>query len=123
MHARRLWLIVGWALILLVIYLSVAPVAIHTNVEQGDKFMHALTYASLMGWFSNLYIMPSRRRSLAAAFVAMGIALEFVQGWTGYRTFDVADMLANTVGVAVGWTLAPPRLPNILHVVEDLLRR
>ena len=29
----------------------------------------------------------------------MGIALEFLQGMTGYRTFDVLDMAANAAGV------------------------
>ena len=33
----------------------------------------------------------------------MGVALEFIQGWTGYRTYDPFDMLANTIGVALGW--------------------
>ena len=55
---------------------------------------------------------------LAAAFVAMGIALEFIQGWTGYRDFEVADMLADAAGVAAGWALAPPRLPNLLRGIE-----
>ena len=29
----------------------------------------------------------------------MGIALEFIQEMTGYRTFDLLDMLANAAGV------------------------
>jgi glycopeptide antibiotics resistance protein len=33
----------------------------------------------------------------------MGIGLEFTQGWLGYRTYDPFDMLANTIGVALGW--------------------
>ena len=33
----------------------------------------------------------------------MGIGLEFIQGWLGYRTYDPFDMLANTIGVALGW--------------------
>ena len=34
--------------------------------------------------------------------LALGVALEFMQGWTDYRTFDVADMAADALGVAVG---------------------
>jgi glycopeptide antibiotics resistance protein len=33
----------------------------------------------------------------------MGIALEFLQGMTDTRSFEVLDMVANAVGVALGW--------------------
>ena len=48
-------------------------------------------------------------------FVGMGIALEFVQGALGYRSFELADMAANTLGVAAGWIAAqlmPARPPR-----------
>ena len=122
LRARQLWLFVGWTLVFSVVYLSLAPGYIETGVEQGDKFLHAFTYGALMVWFANLYERLARRRMLAAAFVAMGIALEFIQGWTGYRNFEVADMLADAAGVAAGWALAPPRLPNFLRGIEKVFR-
>jgi VanZ family protein len=85
---------------------SVSSHQINTGVEEGDKLGHLLAYGTLMFWFCVLY-RPLRVRALyAAGFVAMGIALEFVQGWLGYRDFDVMDMAANTAGVAIGWILA-----------------
>jgi glycopeptide antibiotics resistance protein len=39
-------------------------------------------------------------------FVAMGIGLEFMQGQLGYRTYEVFDMYANTLGVLLGWAAA-----------------
>ena len=51
-------------------------------------------------------------------FVAMGIGLEFLQGLTDYRTFEVADMMADAAGVSLGWLAAPPRLPEMLRYVE-----
>jgi VanZ family protein len=118
LRARQLWSFVGWTLVSSVVYLSVAPVSIETGVAQGDKLMHAFAYCALMLWFANLHEKLARRRMLAVAFVAMGIALEFIQGWTGYRNFEVADMLADAAGVAAGWALAPPRLPNFLRGIE-----
>ena len=123
LRARQLWLFVGWTLVFSVVYLSLAPVSIETGVEQGDKFLHAFTYGALMVWFANLYERLARRRMLAAAFVAMGIALEFIQGWTGYRNFEVAGMLADAAGVAAGWALAPSRLPNFLREIEGVFRK
>lgn len=114
-RARLLWLIAGWLLVLLVIFLSLAPVSIEVPVDEGDKFGHVAAYAALMFWFANLFETLNRRSMLAIGFVVLGIALEFVQGWTDYRTFEAADMAADAFGVAAGWALAPPRLPNFLR--------
>jgi len=120
---RRFWLLLGWLLVLLIIYLSLTPHPVQVPVEQGDKLGHVVAYATLMSWFANLYEGSVRRRQFAIGFIALGIALEFVQGWTGYRTFEVADMAADTIGVAAGWIVAPPRIPNYLRGMELLFWR
>src|SRR3954469_1479627 len=120
---RPLWLACGWALVALVIYLSLTPEPVQLNVQSGDKIGHVLAYLALMSWFANLFEGAHRRAQIAVAFVAMAVALEFVQRWTGYRSFELADMAAGTLGVAVGWALAPPRLPNYLRLTEKLVRR
>lgn len=120
-RARPLWLALGWLLVLLVMVLSLAPVSIVVPVDEGDKIGHVAAYAALMLWFANLFETLDRRSMFAIGFVALGVVLEFVQGWTGYRTFDVADMAANAVGVVVGWVLAPPRLPNFLRRMEKFV--
>jgi VanZ family protein len=123
LRVRRFWLLLGWMLVLMVIYLSLTPYPVQLPVEQGDKVGHVLAYAALMSWFANLYEVPARRMQFAIGFIALGISLEFVQRWTGYRTFEVADMAASATGVAVGWVIAPPRIPNYLHGVERLFQR
>lgn len=120
---RPLWLAIGWALILLVIYLSLIPAPPSIPGEEGDKIGHVLAYATLMMWFLQLYAGLPRRLVLALAFVALGIALEFVQRDTGYRTFEIADMVADSVGVAVGWLVAPPRTRNALRLLERAVVR
>ena len=120
---RRFWLLLGWLLVLFVVYLSLTPDPVQLAVEQGDKFGHVLAYVALMFWFANLYEGLTRRIQFALGFIALGVALEFVQRWTGYRSFEVADMAADAAGVAVGWVIAPPRLPNCLHVTEKLFQR
>ena len=121
-HARKLSLVIGWLLVLLVIYLSLAPISIEVPVEEGDKFGHVAAYAALMLWFANLFESLNRRIGFAIGFVVLGVVLEFMQGWTGYRTFEVADMAADAFGVAAGWALAPPRLPNFLQRFEKFVR-
>ena len=86
--------------------MSVSPHLVDSGVEQGDKLGHLLAYGILMFWFCVLYRPLRARAFYAVGFIAMGIALEFVQGWLGYRSFEAADMAANAAGVAVGWGIA-----------------
>lgn len=122
LRVRRYWLFFGWMLVLIVIYLSLTPNPIRLPVEQGDKFEHILAYAVLMSWFANLYEVSAQRTMFVIGFIALGVSLEFMQRWTGYRSFEVADMVANAAGVATGWVFAPPRIPNYLHGIEKLCR-
>jgi VanZ family protein len=95
-----------------IVWLSVAPTAPTLNIEQGDKLSHLAAYGSLMFWFALLYPGNHVRLRYAAGFIAMGIGLEFVQRALGYRTFDLYDMLANSIGILLGWAsaLAVPRI-------------
>jgi len=118
---RRLWLILGWALVLLVIYLSLTPTPIDLPIGLGDKFSHVLAYFVLMSWFANIYDEPAQRPGFAVGFLILGVALEFFQHWSGYRSYELADMVACAGGVAAGWVLSPPRVPNYLQAVEKVL--
>ncbi len=124
LRARKLWLAVGWALVLFVIVISLVPnPPVGIPIEGGDKVGHVIAYGTLMCWFTNLYDTRGSRALFAIGFVLMGIALEFVQRETGYRTFEIADMVADAAGVIGGWVLAPPRLPNGLQYLEMVFRR
>ena len=59
-----------------------------------------------MLWFCVLYRRLRVRAFYAFGFIALGVALEFVQATTPYRSFEIADMVANTVGVLFGWGIA-----------------
>ena len=83
-----------------IVWLSLTPSPVRVDVESGDKLGHLAGYGVLMFWFAQLY---ARRMPWAAAFVVMGVVLEFVQGWLGYRSFEILDMLANSAGVLLGW--------------------
>ncbi|MGE5128697.1 MAG: VanZ family protein [Sphingomonadaceae bacterium] len=112
---RRLWIGVGWALVAGVIYGSLMHSPPSLGFQQGDKLEHLGSYGLLMFWFCQLYVEPRVRLGYALGFVALGVALEFVQGWTGYRDFEVADMFADAAGVALGWGAAlifPKALPG-----------
>jgi glycopeptide antibiotics resistance protein len=71
-----------------------------------------------MFWFGMLASSARARLGWASAFAALGVALEYAQGLTGYRTFDVVDMAANTAGVALGWLAAVTPAGRLLAWVE-----
>ena len=118
LRLRTLWLCAGWALLLLIVYLSLTPRPIPLPGEHGDKFGHLCAYAALMLWFAQPYAGASARWLLAGAFVALGVGLEFAQLLTDSRTFDPGDMVANALGVAIGWLAAPPRSINVLRWMD-----
>ena len=112
---RRAWWAVGWFGVGLCIYLSLMHNPPTLDVVEGDKLQHIAAYAVLMGWFAQLTSAPRERRLTALALLGLGVAIEFAQLASGYREFSVADMGADAAGIAVGWLLAPPRLPNLLR--------
>ena len=105
---RKLCVAAGWALAALIVWLSLTPSLpkIDLGIDDSDKFEHFAAYGALMFWFCLLYARNGTRLAYAALWIAMGIALEYAQRATGYRNFDVIDMLANALGVSIGWAFA-----------------
>jgi len=73
----------------------------------------------LMFWFGLSYSKAMRQFQIALAFIALGVALEFLQRETGYRSFDVADMAANSVGVLLGWGLVRTPLRRLFPGLKE----
>lgn len=119
-HHPKLWLFLGWFGIALLVWLSLVNISLHTGVKHGDKWVHLLAYSLLMSWFVQLY----RRWPLILlhgfVLVLLGVALEFMQQRTG-RQFDIADMLANTLGVTLGGVTALTPLRDRLLWLERKL--
>jgi VanZ family protein len=118
MKIANFWRIAGWLGIAAIITLSLAPLQLDMAVDNGDKFGHLASYGLVTLWLAQSYTGLRQRIWLIVGMVALGIALEYAQGATAYRSFEVADMVADAIGVAIGWLLAPPRLPNLLSWVE-----
>jgi VanZ family protein len=112
------WLAVGWLLVATVIVLSLIRLGVEMPGQQSDKLGHFLAYGTLMFWFAQIYRIARTRLVIAVGLALMGVALEIAQGFTGYRSFEYADMAANSVGVVAGWLLAPPRTANLLLFAE-----
>lgn len=113
-----LWQSTGWLLVAMVVYLSLAADLPALPGEGSDKVGHLIAYAVMMFWFTQIYSRSRTRIAFAIGLTLLGVGLEFLQRHTGYRTFEYADMLADAVGVVLGWIAAPPRTANVLSSIE-----
>ena len=124
LRLHGIWRALGIGLIAAVLTLSLMPMPVDVELpENGDKLGHLLMYGSLMFWFGVLYPAWRRRLAFALAFCALGIAIEFLQKMTPYRSFEVADMAANSVGVLIGWCAVLTPLQHFLAWIEALILR
>jgi len=109
-------------LVIAVIALSLMPNPPSPAEFKGsDKLGHFAAYAFMMLWFAQIYTRNRSRLAIALALAMLGIALEYLQGLSGYRTFEYADMGANAAGVLCGLLSAQTRLSRSLAAVEKVL--
>jgi len=120
---KGLWLLVGLCMVMFIVYSSLVsdPMNVDMGIEWQDKVLHITGYFGLMGWFIQIYHQQKARYVLAALFIAMGISLEFLQDFGGVRYFEVSDMLANTLGVLLAWSLVMTPFPKLLSWFESKL--
>ena len=85
----------------------------------NDKIEHAIAYAGLMVWFGGMFRRASQLW-VGVALVALGGALELLQGLTPTRTPDIADLAADSVGVLLGLALSMTALTAWCQRIERL---
>jgi VanZ family protein len=123
LHYRRFWIMCGVSFALGVAILSLVPDPPHTHRVMGVKLGHFLAYAWLMFWFAQIFKDTAARLLIAVSICALGVALEYLQAFTGYRTFSYLDMRDNAFGVIAGFLACLTPLCSTLAAAEDGFRR
>jgi VanZ family protein len=111
---------VACLLIAAIVYFSLTPNPPNL-AGNGDKYGHMAGYGLLMFWLMQLYKGGRSRLLIGLGLALLGIGLEVLQAYTGYRTFERGDMLADGIGIALGWLVAPPRTSNVLERIDRSL--
>jgi len=114
----KFWLGCGAAFVVLVVYLSLTPDPLSAGSIGMVKVGHVAAYLWLMLWFSQVCRSLAGRSAVAVGLIAMGIALEYAQGATSYRTFAFSDMRDNAFGVLIGFALSWTALGSAALAVE-----
>ena len=76
----KFWRLVGWLLVLSVVYLSLtpSPLDLKLGIPAQDKFGHFIAYVLLAWWFSQVY--PWRLQGFVGILlISLGVSLEFFQ--------------------------------------------
>jgi VanZ family protein len=122
LHLVKVWLPLGWFAVCVLIYESLTPSPPDLpQIPFVDKFAHFMAYGWIMLWFGCIYEPGGKYLLLGSCLILLGVALELLQGASGYRSMEVQDASANALGVAVGWLLARTRLSSILMWTERLI--
>jgi len=120
---RKAWLAGGWGLVALVAYLSLTPHPPQPfSFHMVDKVEHGLAFATLSWWFCQIYATMRTRVAVCAVLLGYGVLIEVLQGMTGYRYFEYADMLADGTGVLLGGWLARTALGRAFVWIERIGR-
>lgn len=119
LRARRLLIACGYGFVALVIYLSLTRLPADVKFGVDLDLGHVIAYFWLMIWFAQVYRAVATRLWIAIGLFCMGVALEYLQGATGYRHFDYGDMLRNLSGLTLGFILALTPLQNASRAVES----
>ncbi|MBV2132938.1 VanZ family protein [Pseudomonas sp. MAP12] len=100
-----------WALAFIICLVSVMTLALvkdsPTLIDTGwDKGNHVLAFSVLT--FLGRMAYPDQRFRLLIGLFAYGVLIENLQLLTGYRFSEYQDLVADVVGMAVGYLLAMP---------------
>lgn len=121
----RLWRALWWSGIVAVFVVCLLPGPKLPQVpEGGDKVEHFLAYFILAGWSAQLHARRTALWKPASGLLLMGILIEILQGMlTTTRGADVADALANALGIVAGLAVAWTPARGWLLALERKLSR
>lgn len=115
----------AYAMLILVAALSLLPAP--QEMPGNDKILHLVTYAGLSLSFTVLLIRAKYLWVVIVSLIVFGGVIEGLQGLTGYRMAEAADMLANSLGVLLGavayWTPLPLKLRSLERKLLSAVRK
>jgi VanZ family protein len=99
MKMSHLTKLLMWLWLLTTLYLSLKPeVSMPMNFEHIDKLLHLGGYGLAMILVTLAYPQISRYKTVALLF-AYSLSIEFAQLFAINRYFEVADLVANLIGI------------------------
>ncbi len=105
MPTKKTFKFIFWCAITVITMLFLMPqnFTIGRIFDWWDKAQHALAFAVLM--LLGFLAYPREFWKLGIALILYGVAIEIIQSWTGWRSGQVLDAVADTVGIVLSGVL------------------
>jgi VanZ family protein len=104
MSWNKRWLALTIIVFIGITILSLLPPKSGVEIQSNDKINHFIAYATLAFCGLSAYSGPKIVRLLLFC-VCYGLFMEWMQGLVPGREQSWYDALANSLGVAIGWTI------------------
>ena len=101
MSRVRIWAVVFWCCLAGVLVLSLMPAGVRLPDTGWDKSNHLLGFWALA--CTGLMAYPKRPAILLTGLLAYGGMIEVLQSFTPDRMAEWADLLADALGLGLGW--------------------
>jgi VanZ family protein len=113
MRIKYLWPAIGWSLIILVLTLTPGEKLPEVGIFQIDKFVHFFVFGLLMilssyglkKIFTTTHFRANPVLVGSLYSIGLGITVEILQLFVPNRSFSLADIVANTIGVGLGYLI------------------
>ena len=118
LRLAKFWFLLAYLFLLVLGILSLIPAP---DIGGSDKIAHFAAYALVSAWFS---LLVEQRKSLwliTFGLIGYGLLLELLQSLTSYRQGDLADAIANSLGVIVGLVFYFSPLRRTLRQMDNWL--
>ena len=113
------WFFAGLILMSMVMAVSLAPNRVESlEITYVDKVMHMIAFMGLMVFFCG-FVEVQLRWLLVLFLLACGGLIEVLQIPVPGRSAEAADLMADMVGIMLGWFLASKWLGNYTIWVEN----
>ncbi len=118
--AKHRWHKAGFAIWLALVgatvYGSLTHANIGTTVTAHDKYTHGIVYAIVMFWFVQITSNRTAHWLCAGFLLILGGFLELIQNFDPIRHGELADLLFNSIGIAIALGLSYTPLGRLSYL-------
>lgn len=119
----RLWLIpvIGYMTLVAVLCL-IRLEGSESTIPYLDKIQHLIAYSG-MGFLMSQVFQKKEFMRAAIVCTLFSFGIECLQGLTSYRSFELADLLANFIGSTFGASFTRFVMPSFLEILDLKLKQ
>lgn len=97
------WRFIFWACLIFVLALALMPADSSLPTTGWDKLNHLLVFAIVFLLGRQAY--PGRNAEVMLGLLCYGGLIEVLQSFTPYRSAEWEDLIADSLGLIIGWGL------------------